>query len=130
MGAWLFDQRRVAAWTSPPRGLTGVRVLGLLLFLLLHLVGVPFLDAVEMGYRPADGTGPDTGGPHDFAGADDALVLAVVDIFVDTGGEVLGCGLDCFSGCRSGCPLSGLGCRLNRLAGDKLGGSGTQSSGS
>jgi hypothetical protein len=57
--------------------------------LCVELVLVPLLDTVHVGYGPADGTGPDTRGPYNFAGADDAFILAAIDVFVNPGGQVL-----------------------------------------
>ncbi len=82
MGSGVLGHGRVASRTSPGPGL--IRVLWLLG--ILRLVLVPFLDTVEVGDGPAYRAGPDLRGPHHLAGADDTLVLAVVDILLDATG--------------------------------------------
>lgn len=77
--ARILGKRRVAARASPARGLIWV----LVLILLLHLVGMPFLDAVKMGNRPARRARPDSRRPHYLISADDALVLSVLNILPD-----------------------------------------------
>ena len=83
----LLDQGGIATWTAPTFGLVRARVL----LPFLHLVRVPFLHTVEVRYGPADGAGPHLGVPQDFVCADDALVLAVVDILMDTRGKICCC---------------------------------------
>jgi hypothetical protein len=79
----LLDQARVATGTPPTFGL--VRA-ALVLFPFLHLILVPFLDTVEVYDSPANGAGPHLGVPEHFVCADDTLVLAVVNVLMNTGG--------------------------------------------
>jgi hypothetical protein len=79
----LLDQAGVATRTPPTFGL--VRA-ALVLFPFLHLVLVPFLDTVEVDNGPANGAGPNLGVPEHFVCADDTLVLAVVNVLMNTGG--------------------------------------------
>jgi hypothetical protein len=80
----LLDQGRIAARAAPALGL----VRALVLLPLLHLVCVPFLHTVKVGYGPANRAGPHLGAPENFVCANDALVLAVVDILMDSRGQV------------------------------------------
>jgi hypothetical protein len=88
IGPGFLDQSRVATRTAPTLGLLGA----LALCLLLHFGRVPFLHTVEVGDGPANRAGPHLGVPQHFVCADDTLVLAVVDILMDSGGKVFCCG--------------------------------------
>jgi hypothetical protein len=77
----LLDQTRVATGAPPTFGL--VRA-ALVLFPFLHLILVPFLDTMKVNNGPANRARPHLGVPQHFVGANDTLVLAVVNIFMDT----------------------------------------------
>lgn len=87
VGAGRLDQGRIAARTPPAFRL--VRPLVLIPF--LHLVGVPFLHTVEVGYCPANGARPHLGASQHVVSAYDALVLPVIDILVNSRGQVRRC---------------------------------------
>ncbi len=80
----LLDQGGITTRAPPALGLVRARVL----ISLLHLIRVPFPDTPNVGYSPADGAGPELGAPQHFVCADDALVLTIIDILMDTRGQV------------------------------------------
>lgn len=85
---WGVGQETVAARATPLEGFIPIPIL---LFRGRDLAGMPLSDALEMGDGPASGTRPDGGPGHNFVCAYCALVLAVPDIFVDAGREILRC---------------------------------------
>lgn len=102
----LFGQARVAARTTPCFWRIVVLLALLALpILLLELALMPFLNAGKMDHGPAQGAGPDARRAENLAGADDALVLAVVDVFVNPSRQVLGGGLGRQRILRSRCLL-------------------------
>ena len=70
----------------------------LLLGVVLDGVAMPFVGAGEMGDGPAYGAGPDPRRADDLVSAYHTLVVAIVDVLVNAGGQVWSRGFGCDPG--------------------------------